>query len=86
MTCKGTVKGKTIELEETLPPLEGKKITVNLEAIEDLPLGSSALLLKAMHEPPHLEPGDIEELNRILEESKIPVRAGGFFDDEDSPE
>lgn len=84
MTRKGTVKGSTIELEKPLSSLEGKTVTVNVEAVEDLPLGSPALLLKAMREPPRLEPGDIEEFKRILRENKpAPEEPSGIFDEDE---
>jgi hypothetical protein len=86
MSCRGILRGKTIELEELLPYPEGQTVTVSIEAVEDLPLGSPALLLKAMREPPHLEPGDIEELERVLADSKLPVKPGGIFDDEGGAE
>ena len=85
MTCKGVVKGKTIELEHALPFLEGQSVTISVEPAEDdLLRGSPAALLKAMHELPHLEKGDIEEFERVLMENKLPANGRGIFD-EDEP-
>jgi hypothetical protein len=39
MTSKtGTLRGKTIELESTVPELEGKRVRVMLEAVDEAPL------------------------------------------------
>jgi hypothetical protein len=48
--------------------------------IDGLPRGSPALLLRAMHDLPHLQPGDIEALEQAIEEGKMPVRYDGVFD------
>ncbi len=86
MTCKGIVKGKTIELDEPLPYLEGRSVNITVDPVqEDDRPGSPAYALRMMHEPPHLEPGDIEEFERVLRESELPVESGGIFD-EDRPE
>ncbi len=75
MTHRGIVKGRTIELEEPLPYPEGQPVNVSVEPLEDdLPLGSPALILKAMREPPHLTKEDVDALERAIEEGKIPAR------------
>jgi hypothetical protein len=37
MTVEGTVRGKTICLEETVPGLEGRRVRLELEVIEESP-------------------------------------------------
>lgn len=106
MTWKGTIRGKTIELEEVIPWLEGQRVDITLQPAvqgpgagsfvatssstdehedaevesQDEMAGSPALLLKAMHEPPHVDPAIVDELERLIEESKMPVRYEGIFD------
>ncbi len=83
MTCKGIVKGKTIELEERLPLPEGQPVNVTVQPVQqgDVP-GSPAFVLRMMDELEHLEPGDIEEFERAIQQGKLPVRYAGIFDEE----
>ncbi len=83
MTCKGIVKGKTIELEQPLPYPEGQPVNITVQPAhrEDIP-GSPACVLRAMDELEHLEPGDIEEFEKAIREGKLPVRYTGIFDEE----
>jgi len=86
MTCKGTIRGKTIEFDQPLPFQEGLAVRVSVEpAEEELPWGSPARLLKAMHEEPHVDPTIVDELERLIEEGKRPVRYEGVFDSEMEP-
>ncbi len=81
MTYKGIAKGKTIELEEPLPFSDGQRVSVWVEpVVREGPSGSPALVRRAMHAPPHLQPGDVEELERAIEEARLPVRPQGPFD------
>jgi hypothetical protein len=67
MTYKGIAIGKTIELEEPLPYLEGQLVIVSVEPFEEQPgPGSAAALRQAMHEPPHLNWEDVDELERAI--------------------
>ena len=43
--------------------------------------GSPALLRQAMRNPPHLDAGDVDELERTIEAGKLPVRYDGVFDE-----
>ena len=56
---------------------------VELEVREQTvpPKGSPAAILQALRDMPPLEPGDIEALERSIEEGKLPVRNAGMFDD-----
>ena len=80
MTHRGLVKGKTIEFEEPLPFPEGQPVSVIVCPVEpeNVP-GSPAVARKMMHEPPCLELGDIEEFERVLRDSELPLENGDIF-------
>lgn len=84
MTCRGIVKGKTIEFQDRLPFPEGQQVNVTVLPMssDDLP-GSPAFALKMMKEPPHLEPGDIEAFEGAIEEGKLPVSYRRVFDQDE---
>ena len=70
---KGIVKGKAVMLEESANLPEGTKVVVTpLEAAKGSPLA----LLAAMDALPHVKPEDVEELRRLIQEGKRPVRFG----------
>ena len=81
LTYKGIVRGKTIELEQQLPFPEGQAVSVSVEPLEEKPqLDVRAVIRQIMHEPPHLSSEDVDELERAIEEGKLPVYQGGVFD------
>lgn len=81
MTIKGIIRGKTIELEESLPFLEGQAVRVSVEPAQDeSPPGVASSILQAMRAPPHLNVGDIDVFERALAEGRLPVRQTGIFD------
>lgn len=83
MSYRGIAKGKTIELEEPLPYPEGQPVSVFVEPLAgQLQAGSPTAIRQVMHEPPHLKWEDVDELERAIEEARLPVRQGGVFDDE----
>ena len=43
-------------------------------------LSFSQAIRSAMHQEPHLRPQDVDELERALAESRLPVREAGAFD------
>jgi len=68
---KGIVRGKAVMLEEPADLPEGTEVIVTpLEAVR----GSPQAVLAAMDAPPHVQPEDVEELRRLIEEGKRPVR------------
>jgi hypothetical protein len=80
MTYKGIAKGKTIELEEPLPYPEGQPVSVLVEPLAgQLQPGSPATIRRVMHEPPHLNQEDVDELERVIEEGKLPVHQESVF-------
>ncbi len=69
MNYKGIVKGKTIELEESLPYEEGQAVSVSVEPINNgVEPGSPNAIMKAMRQPPHLRTEDVDELERVIED------------------
>jgi hypothetical protein len=48
-----------------------------------LPRGSRELLLKIMHEAPHVTPEAVDELERMIEEGQIPSSDENIFGDAD---
>ena len=78
MIYKGIAKGKTIELEQPLPYEEGRHVTVSVEPAEESTcVGSPALLLRALHQPPHLTSPDVHEMEQVIEAGKLPARQNG---------
>ena len=84
MTYKGIAKGKTIELEQSLPYKEGQPVTVSIEPVTAEPApGSPAAILKAIHSLPHVDEDTITELQRVIKEGRLPASAGNLFDSDD---
>jgi hypothetical protein len=82
MSYKGIAKGKIIELEEPLPYPEGQAVNISVEPFMDrLHPGTSVSVRKVMHEPPHLRWEDVDELERVIEEGKLPVHKQSVFDE-----
>lgn len=68
---KGVVKGRTVVLDEAADLPEGTEVLVTaVEALRGSPQG----VLAAMDAPPHVEPEDVDELVRLIEQGKRPVR------------
>jgi hypothetical protein len=80
MTIEGIVKGRSIELLEAIPDLEGERVRVTLDPLPSAPLGSARAILEALRKSPPLEPGDIEALERSIEEGKLPLSPPISFD------
>jgi len=84
MVYRGIVRGKTIELEERLPYPEGQPVRISVETWEEtLRLGSPAAVRKVMHELPRLECTDVDELEKAIQEGRLPVDQEGIFGKED---
>jgi hypothetical protein len=80
MTYKGVAKGKIIELEEPLPYAEGQPVDVSIEPLRrELDPGSPAVILKVMRNLPRIDPKDVDELERVIEQGRLPVRTQGLF-------
>jgi hypothetical protein len=63
----------------------GRELEVDVRETNELPpaLGSAARLLEAIRRPPHVTPEDVAELERAIEEGKLPVRYDGIFGEEE---
>ncbi len=74
---KGVARGRVVHLEGGVSLPKGTPVSV---LVEEPTRGSPAAVLDAMRRLPHLKPGDVDELDRMIEEGKRPVRAEGIFD------
>ena len=81
MILKGTVKGKTIQLEESLPYPDGQDILIDIWTEQALS-GSPSLLRQVMHESPHLQQSYVDALEKEIEGAKLSVTQHGAFDEE----
>jgi hypothetical protein len=89
MTYKGIVKGKVIELEDSVTLPEGTKVEVVVQTpkVEELapsgyPRGSPQAILAVFDIPPHCTSEDVDALLEAIEQGKRPVRFEGVFDKE----
>ena len=71
-----------IELDEPLSDIHGP-VEVTVRSIEEHALGSPSAVLKVMRGLPDLQPGDVDELERMIEAGKLPTRPEGLFDAEE---
>ena len=70
---KGVIKGRTVVLETVADLPDGAEVLVTpLEAEK----GSPQAILAAMDAPPHVKPGDVDELMRLVEKGKRPIKYG----------
>ncbi len=68
---KGMVQSGTIVLDDDVDLPDGTGVIVTpVEPVK----GSREAVLAAVNAPPHLRPGDVAELMRLIEEGKRPVR------------
>jgi hypothetical protein len=85
MTYKGVAKGKIIELEESLPYSDGQAVSVSVEALHpDLQPGSAPVILKVMRSLPDLNPDDVDELEQLIRQGRLPVRMQGQFEKDEA--
>lgn len=79
MTYRGVARGRTIELEQTLPYPEGQPVDVSVEPTNGRDsIGSPTAVRRAMHQLPHLDGADVDELERSIAEGRLPVGDGGL--------
>jgi hypothetical protein len=80
MTYKGIAKGKIIELEQSLPYSDGQAVSVSVEALHpELQPGSAAAIVKVMRSLPDLNSEDVDELEQLIRQGRLPVRTQGEF-------
>ena len=83
MTVKGVIKGRTIELMEDIPIQDGATVDVSIGIPNGRPpLGSAARILQTLKDAPQVDRDAVDELERLIRDSKRPVSAKGVFDDE----
>ena len=77
-TYKGVAKGKVVHLQGGASLPKGTTVTV----LVDEPIkGSPAAVLQALRRMPRVRPDLIDEMDRMIEEGKLPVRTEGIFDE-----
>ncbi|MBX3027129.1 hypothetical protein KF840_19690 [bacterium] len=59
-----------IELDEPLSEIRGA-VEVIVRAVDETTAGSPQAVLQAMHALPNLNPGDVDELERMIEAGKL---------------
>ncbi len=85
MTYKGVAKGKIIELEESLPYSEWQAVSVSVEALHpDFQPGSAPTILKVMRSLPDLNPDDVDKLEQLIRQGRLPVRMQGEFEKDEA--
>jgi hypothetical protein len=85
MTYKGVAKGKIIELEEALPYSDGQAVSVSVEALHpDLQPGSAPAILRVMRSLPDLNPDDVDVLEQLIRQGRLPVRIQGEFEKDEA--
>lgn len=73
-----------VELDEPVTEIEGP-VEVVLRPATEKPTGtagSPVAVLNALRALPNLEAGDVDELERMIEEGKLPTGSEGLFDRE----
>jgi hypothetical protein len=80
---RGIARGKMIELDLPLPYNDGQAVTVSVEPLAtEFPLGSPAVILDAIRQLAAVRGEDVDELERSIEASQLPVIEHGLFDKE----
>ena len=81
MIYKGIAKGKNIELEEPLPYPSGQPIQVSVAPLTVRSHeGFPTAIRRVMHDEPHLNWEDVDELERAIRDGKLPMLFEGVFD------
>ena len=74
---KGVARGRVVQLEAGASLPKGTAVTVLLE---EPTKGSPAAVLAALRRLPDPRPGDVDELEQMIELGKRPTRPEGMFD------
>jgi len=80
MNYRGLAKGNSIELTEPHPFPEGQPLRVSVEVWPSR-AGNARTLRQAMHTSPHLAQADVDELEAVIHQGKIPVNDGWVFNE-----
>ncbi len=68
-----------IELQEPVSDIRGP-VEVTVRPVHELAAGAPLSVLQALRALPDLETGDVDELERMIEAGKVPMRPEGLFD------
>jgi hypothetical protein len=82
-TLRAQFDGKVLVPLEPVDLPTDKVLDVHISPSVGNPIGSAARLLEAMRQPPHLSKEDVAELERAIEEGKLPVRYQSVFGEEE---
>ena len=85
-TLRARFDGKVLVPLDPVDLPQGRVLEVQVReeaGADGPPPGSRAALLQLMEEPRIATPEDIDELERLIENGKLPVRHGGVFDEVD---
>lgn len=83
MTVRGVKKGRTIELLEDIPIEDGSTVDVSIGVSDGRPpKGSPARIMNTLKSAAPVDREIVDELERIILESKRPVPHRGVFDEE----
>ncbi len=74
---KGVARGRVVQLEGGASLPKGTAVTV---LVEEPTRGSPAAVLDALRRLPDPRPGDVDELERMIELGKRPAQPVGIFD------
>lgn len=82
MTYKGIARGKTIELDESLPFAEGEELTISVQASRTPRRpGSPSAVLEVVRAEPHLSSDEVTDFERMINDARLQVEEQGPFDD-----
>lgn len=82
-TVRFQVRGGRLVPLEPVDLVEGAEFQIEVdESALAAGKGSPAAILAAMRRPPHVDQIDVDELERAIEDGKLPVRSEGIFDQE----
>ena len=92
MTLKGVVKGNVIELADDVELAEGTEVDVVVKETPstgsqggEFRRGSPQALAEYLKSPTEVSAEDVDELMRLIKESRSPVDFRGIFDEEPQP-
>lgn len=81
-TYKGTLRDRTIELDEAPPYPRGQPVVISIHPVSiDVEPGSPAAILRAVAQCPHLSPDVVSDLEHAIAAGRLPASSAGVFDD-----
>ena len=80
-TLRARFDGKVLVPQEPVDLEPGQIVQLQVTPVTEPPIGSGAAILRALDALPKVPREDVEELERLIEEGKLPVNERGIFDD-----